>query len=231
MLLPLMVVLAAEQGKRASPLVVPALDRGDLATRATAELQLVQTFETADELGSWRAYFENVYGGIDEMRFPFSLASLNTFIAEWLPVEVRESLKIVKDDVPISVAIVLGDLRRSGAYIIRCELDVCTDGTDGTDSTGGTHNNITSDCVAAGFVGPACAQAVPSYFPPRGTESAAILMQLRQQAYPREGYANDTFIEVLHTTRDVPRTGFWFYAATGTGVYINLGYAAVRSSA
>ena len=55
-----------------SPLPKPSPPPSSLITE-----QLTHTFQSADDLGAWRDYFESVYG-VSTMTFPFSLASLNS---------------------------------------------------------------------------------------------------------------------------------------------------------
>jgi hypothetical protein len=52
-------------------------------------------------------------------------------------------------------------------------------------------------------------------FPLKGHENQTY-------SYPEKGFASNQEVEVVHTFFDPPNTGFWFYFAVGSGVYLNL---------
>lgn len=219
-----------------SPLPKPSPPPSSLITE-----QLTHTFQSADDLGAWRDYFESVYG-VSTMTFPFSLASLNFFYQDRLPKSVRKTLRVRGPDAQggnwgwheLDSG---GPLRRGDLYhlydsnhIFRCELDVCS--SESADTA----------CVQQGFTGEKCRSAGPARHMrfnlsllQRHTRTAAArhhLMALhsmtqtsaatRTPVMARHGEPNNTLVEVIHNWGDPPRMGFWFFYAKGSGVYFNL---------
>jgi hypothetical protein len=198
-------------------------------------------FNNRTEMGDWAPYFESVYG-VDTMVFPFNMSQLNMFYRSRLPPRVAARLPAV-NFVKWSTKpnpIYRGDLycMFSKEHIFRCELDVCS--TKDPSSACAKEDYVGSDCPARGrsfnFSDALKREAVAELQQQRRrrvheadaapTDSPSALQPPPQihndNDLPGAGVANNIFVEVIHSTGDPAGSGFWFYFAKGSGVYLNV---------
>lgn len=203
-------------------------------------------FNSAADLGNWRAYFESVYG-VDTMMFPFNMSKLNFFYRSRLPTAVVDHLSTSLPFVATN-ATAAGHIRRGDLYIMlnkdhlfRCDLDVCTvkdadDACAGDDFVGKNCTQGRSFAFSAQRKERAVAELMHERAAERARAATVHLQNLRTLQPPSHlyidapmsvaGAANHTFVEVVHTACDPLGMGFWFYMARGTGVYLNTGKTA-----
>eukprot|EP00966_Prymnesium_polylepis_P315562 7291615-Prymnesium_polylepis.2 len=125
--------------------------------------------------------------------------------------------------------LVRGDLYRIMGNLYRCTLDVCST------------LEIDTACREEGFTAATCPKGRSAMSSARHEFSRVrrqmLIAEYTQRwelqqslateldALPMEfvGEVNNTFVEGTHAALDGPGSGFWFYFAKGSGVYVNLG--------
>lgn len=197
-------------------------------------------FNSRTELGEWAPYFESVYG-LDTMVFPFNMSQLNMFYRSRLPSSVVKRLppvQLVKwSSKPKKL--VRGDLYTmfSSEHLFRCEFDACI--SHEKDSACAENDFAANNCQVRGrsfhFSEHLMREAIDELKQRRvhetgdgaTSESPSSLQPARiyhdsELLAPSAGVSSNQFAEVIHSTGDPAGSGFWFYFAKGSGVYLNV---------